>query len=103
MEQDLVELTLVDYGHLITKKKIDEGDNFEDFVNNDSQHDESAVGDANLRNLKQGEVIQLERKGYYICVSTKWPLLPGRAKHGSGCEHCTLIRSPGGICQQRLF
>lgn len=25
----------------------------------------AAVGDANMRSLKQGEVIQLERKGYF--------------------------------------
>jgi len=65
--KDLVDLTLVDYGHLITKKKIEEGDNFEDFVNNNSQSEEPALGDANMRNLKHGEVIQIERKGYYIC------------------------------------
>lgn len=66
-----MELTLVDYGHLITKKKIEEGDNFEDFVNNNSQSEEPALGDANMRNLKHGEVIQIERKGYYICVRTR--------------------------------
>ncbi len=26
-----------------------------------------ALGDANMRNLQKGEVIQLERKGYFIC------------------------------------
>lgn len=26
-----------------------------------------AYGDANMRSLRKGEVIQLERKGYFIC------------------------------------
>ena len=26
-----------------------------------------ALGDANMRNLKRGEIIQIERKGYYCC------------------------------------
>ena len=30
---DLVQLTLVDFGHLITKRKLEEDDNFEDCVN----------------------------------------------------------------------
>jgi len=31
-------------------------------VNGDSEHKTPAVGDANMRTIKQGEVIQIERK-----------------------------------------
>lgn len=34
--EDLVPLTCVDFGHLITKKKPDEGDSIEDLVNPNS-------------------------------------------------------------------
>lgn len=36
-------------------------------VNPCTRRETSALGDPNMRNLKQGEIIQLERKGYYRC------------------------------------
>jgi len=65
--EDLVEITLVDYGYLITCKKVEEGDVFEDLVNPNSMSEAQALGDANMRGIKHGEVLQIERKGYYIC------------------------------------
>ncbi|KAL3146233.1 hypothetical protein ABBQ32_002935 [Trebouxia sp. C0010 RCD-2024] len=63
---ELVPLRLVDFDHLITKKKLEEGDALEDFVNKKSRWEVDALGDANLRKLQKGKVIQLERKGYFI-------------------------------------
>lgn len=65
--EELVELTLVHFGYLITKKKLDEGENFEEFVNENSRNEFIALGDPNMRSIKKGEVLQLERKGFYIC------------------------------------
>lgn len=64
---DNVDVVLVTLDHLITKKKLEEGDKFEDFVNPKTIWECKAWGDPNLRNLKRGERIQLERRGYYIC------------------------------------
>ncbi|KAK3273892.1 hypothetical protein CYMTET_17879 [Cymbomonas tetramitiformis] len=74
--EDLVEMTLVDLGHLVTKKKLEEDDDIADLVNQDSKVSIAALGDANCRNIKQGEVIQLERRGYYRCDSVY--MGPGR-------------------------
>ena len=63
---DNTTLQLVYYDHLITKKKIEEGDKIEDLVNPDSKKEVMALGDANCRNLQKREIIQLERKGYFI-------------------------------------
>ncbi|DBA68340.1 TPA: hypothetical protein ACH3X2_013650 [Trebouxia sp. C0005] len=63
---ELVPLRLVDFDHLITKKKLEEGDAIEDYVNKNSRWEVEAVGDANMRKLQKGEVLQLERKGYFI-------------------------------------
>ena len=75
---DLVSLDLVFYDHIITKKKIEEGDNIADLVNADSMKEEAALGDANMRSLNKGEVLQLERKGYFIVdepyISAKKPM-----------------------------
>jgi glutamyl-tRNA synthetase len=47
--------------------QLEEGEDFLTFLNPKSRWEVAAVGDSNLRNLKKGEIIQLERKGYFIC------------------------------------
>ncbi|KAF6171212.1 hypothetical protein GIB67_001927 [Kingdonia uniflora] len=64
---ELVNLALVEFDHLITKKKLEEGEDFLDVLNPCTRRDTSAFGDSNMRNLKHGEILQLERKGYFIC------------------------------------
>ena len=43
--------------------QVDEDEDFVDVVNPETKKEIAAVGDANMRNLKRGEIIQLERKG----------------------------------------
>ncbi|PSS31072.1 hypothetical protein PHLCEN_2v2404 [Hermanssonia centrifuga] len=62
----LVETTLLDYDYLITKKKLEEDDDVKDFVTPVSEFREEAFADANVRDVKKGDIIQFERKGYYI-------------------------------------
>jgi glutamyl-tRNA synthetase len=62
-----VELILQDYDYLITKKKLEEDDKFEDHLNTVTISEVDCLGDSNLRELKVGDIIQLERKGYFIC------------------------------------
>ncbi|XP_009794148.1 glutamate--tRNA ligase, cytoplasmic [Nicotiana tabacum] len=64
---ELVKLSLVDFDYLITKKKLEEDENFVDVVNPCTRKETSALGDSNMRNLKRGDVLQLERKGYFRC------------------------------------
>lgn len=45
--------------------QLEEEDNFDDYVNRESWNEEEAIGDANMRALQHGEVLQLERKGYF--------------------------------------
>jgi len=76
---DIINVQLVECFHLITKKKIEEDENWEDFINPQTKIDTPALGDPNLRMLKKGESIQLERRGYFICdevyVSPTKPLV----------------------------
>ncbi|KAL6850474.1 hypothetical protein ACP4OV_021101 [Aristida adscensionis] len=65
--EDLVPLTLVEFDYLIKKKKLEEDEDFIDNLNPCTRRESSALGDPNMRNLKQGEIIQLERKTYYRC------------------------------------
>ena len=63
----LVSLVLNDFDYLITKKKLEEDDKFEDHLNPVTAFSTQSLGDNNLLSLKTGDIIQLERKGYYIC------------------------------------
>ncbi|EMD38118.1 hypothetical protein CERSUDRAFT_113249 [Gelatoporia subvermispora B] len=62
----LAEVTLLDHDYLITKKKLEEGDDWRQFVTPVTEFREDALADANVLALKNGDVIQFERKGYYI-------------------------------------
>lgn len=65
-ELPLPSVTLVDFDYLITKKKLEENDNVADFVTPVSEFKEFALADANVLELKKGDIIQFERKGYYV-------------------------------------
>lgn len=62
----LIDITLLDYDYLITKKKLEEDDDVKDFVTPISEFREAAFTDTNAAALKKGDIIQFERKGYYI-------------------------------------
>lgn len=62
---DKVKVEFVDFDHLITKDKLEEGDNFEDFLTPQTEFHSHALADANVKQLKEGDIIQFERKGYF--------------------------------------
>ena len=47
--------------------QLEEEDDFLENLNPCTRRENPALGDANMRNLKRGEIIQIERKGYYCC------------------------------------
>jgi glutamyl-tRNA synthetase len=63
---DCPAMVLHHFGYLITKKKLEVDDKLEDFVNKDSDAVTNVVGDINLKLAAKGDVIQLERRGYFI-------------------------------------
>ena len=65
VSDDLLKLQLVEFGHIISKPKPEEDDDISDIVNRDSRTDIMAEGDMNMRSLKAGDIIQIERKGYF--------------------------------------
>lgn len=70
---DLVPLKVSKYSHLLTKDQLekDEMKQIKDFVNFDSEKVEYLVGDINMRLLQTGDLIQLERRGYYRCDAVR--------------------------------
>ncbi|KAL8998910.1 MAG: hypothetical protein Q9169_002129 [Polycauliona sp. 2 TL-2023] len=63
--QELIPVELVDFDYLITKDKLEEEDNVDDFLTEKTEFRTSAVADGNLAGVEAGEVIQFERKGYF--------------------------------------
>ena len=63
---ELVEVECREFGYLLTKAKVEEDDAIEDVANRDSVKVTHVLGDPNMRNLNQGDTIQLERKGFFI-------------------------------------
>lgn len=61
---DYVPVELIDFDHLITKDKLEEDENFTDFISPQTEFHTRAVGDVNVKNMKVGDIIQFERKGY---------------------------------------
>jgi glutamyl-tRNA synthetase len=67
----LVPVTLIEYDYLITKKKLEEDDNLDDIVNPKTEYRVKALASAEVADLKKWDIIQFERKGFYICQGTK--------------------------------
>ena len=63
--QELIPVELVDFDYLITKDKIEEDDNVDDFLNKHTEFRTEALADMNVAELKENDIIQFERKGYF--------------------------------------
>ncbi|KAK4949602.1 glutamate--tRNA ligase [Elasticomyces elasticus] len=69
--QELVPVTLVEFDYLLKKDKLteEEDDNFDalfnTLVNTDSEHRTEALADCNVAELKENDIIQFDRKGFY--------------------------------------
>lgn len=52
---------------LFVEWQLEEDEDFVDVVNPNTKREIAAVGDSNMRNLNRGDILQLERKGYFKC------------------------------------
>ncbi|XP_016020562.2 bifunctional glutamate/proline--tRNA ligase isoform X2 [Rousettus aegyptiacus] len=82
----------VAYEHLITKPVLGKDEDFRQFVNRDSKHEELMLGDPCLQDLKKGDIIQLQRRGFFICDQPYEPVSPYSCREAP----CVLIYIPDG-------
>lgn len=92
-EDLLVDVTLIELGHLMKVKKIEEGMNFEDCVNYDNWFETPAKAEAFVKSLEIGSYIQFERRGFFRLdkietknnkINLKFILIPdGKSKNMS--------------------
>ena len=63
--QTLVPVELVDFDYLITKDKIENDDDVDQFLNPKTEFRTEGLADCNVRDLQVDDIIQFERKGYF--------------------------------------
>ncbi|EPX71291.1 glutamate-tRNA ligase [Schizosaccharomyces octosporus yFS286] len=64
--QDKVLADLVDFDYLITKDKLEEEDDYKNFLTPKTEFHASVYADNAVKDLKKGDIVQIERKGYFI-------------------------------------
>ncbi|EGC35109.1 hypothetical protein DICPUDRAFT_98001 [Dictyostelium purpureum] len=62
---DKVTVVLQDYDYLITKPKLEDDDNLDDFTNKNTKFELEVIADENVLSLKQNDKIQFERRGFF--------------------------------------
>ncbi|XP_027754222.1 bifunctional glutamate/proline--tRNA ligase isoform X6 [Empidonax traillii] len=88
----LIPTVCVNYDHLITKPVLGKDEDFKQYINRNSKQEELMLGDPCLRDLKKGDIIQLQRRGFFICDQPYEPVSPYSCKDAP----CILIYIPDG-------
>ncbi|KAL5008457.1 hypothetical protein ScPMuIL_014038 [Solemya velum] len=57
----------VQFDNIISKGVLAKDEDFKSYVNKDSKAEQEMLGDPCLRELQKGDIIQLQRRGFYIC------------------------------------
>ncbi|XP_029173577.1 bifunctional glutamate/proline--tRNA ligase [Nylanderia fulva] len=55
------------FNHIMDKAVLEKDDDFKDFVAKDTRAEVKMWGETELKRVKKGEIIQLQRKGFFIC------------------------------------
>ncbi|VDK71422.1 unnamed protein product [Onchocerca ochengi] len=64
-----IPVKIVEYSHIISKAVIGKNEDWKQFVNYDSVKYLDFIGEPAMKDICKGDIIQLQRKGYYICDS----------------------------------
>ncbi|PPJ57316.1 hypothetical protein CBER1_07931 [Cercospora berteroae] len=64
-DQELVPLAMYDFDYLIKKDKLEEEDDFEKSLNPETEFKTEALADCNVAELKEDDIVQFDRKGYF--------------------------------------
>ncbi|XP_063957953.1 bifunctional glutamate/proline--tRNA ligase-like isoform X2 [Lytechinus pictus] len=86
-----IEAVMIHYDYIITKGILGKDEDFKDYVNKKSREDTSILGDPEFASVKKGDIIQIQRKGFFICDQAYEP-----TRHTSRATPCILINIPDG-------
>ncbi|KAG9477484.1 hypothetical protein GDO78_002725 [Eleutherodactylus coqui] len=83
----------VNYDHLITITIVlGKEEDFKQYINRSSKQEEVMLGDSCLKTLKKGDLLQLQRRDFYICDEPYEPM----SLHSCKEAPCVLIYIPYG-------
>ncbi|XP_071449548.1 bifunctional glutamate/proline--tRNA ligase [Hetaerina americana] len=77
----LIPCVCVYFEHIISKPVLGKDEDFKNFIGKDTRVEVQMLGEPELVNVKKSEIIQLQRRGFFICDHSYEP--PSRY---SGCE-----------------
>ncbi len=60
----MIDCKIIEFGNLITKPSLDEGDDICKFINPNSKGETLMLGEAAMKSLKKADIIQIERRGF---------------------------------------
>lgn len=78
--------------HIITKPVLEKDDDFKNFIAENTKMEMMLLGDPELASVKKSEIIQLQRKGFFICDSPYSPM----SRYSSRDSPIVLIYVPDG-------
>ena len=79
-EAALTPAVCVYYDHIISKPVLEKTDEFKDFVDKNTETTIEMLGDPELRSLKKGDIIQIQRRGFFIVDQAYAPPSPNICK-----------------------
>ena len=89
---DFTPTRCVFYDHIISKPVLDKEDDFKQFIGKETKSELEVLGDPELASLKQGDIIQLQRRGFFIVDRPYKPPSPNTCKP----THIVLLAIPDG-------
>jgi len=83
---------LIYYDHIISKPILDKEDDFKNFVGSKTKHEIEMLGDPELKDLKKGDMVQVQRRGFFICDVPYAPYCQALGRP----RPCVLLSIPDG-------
>lgn len=71
--EQLTPTVCIYFDHIISKPVLDKDDDFLKFVGRNTKHQVPMLGDPELKSLNKGDIIQLQRRGFFIVDSPYRP------------------------------
>ena len=68
------------YDHIITKPVLEKTDDFKEFVDKNTETSIEMLGDPELKSLRKGDIIQIQRRGFFIVDQAYAPPSPNICK-----------------------